>query len=50
MVKLRYGGETQKYNNFTRKQLLELLKDQTIPNKIKLRRSELIDILEKGGY
>lgn len=59
MSKFRYGGCTGKYNNFTKKQLLEILKNIYIPNKSRLsrsdiltphpkrlRRSKLIDIIE----
>jgi hypothetical protein len=50
MAKWRYSGDTGKYANFTKKQLLEILKDEPIPNRMRLTRIRLITLVEKLRY
>lgn len=46
MAKWRYSGDSGKYGNFTKKQLLEILKDEPIPNRMRLTRIRLINLVE----
>lgn len=47
MGKLRYSGGSGKYGKITRRELLFLLKDVKIPNKSKMTRFQLIELLER---
>jgi hypothetical protein len=47
MLTWRYCGYTGKYGNFTKKQLLEILKDEPIPNRMRMTRIRLIDLVEQ---
>jgi hypothetical protein len=47
MSKWRYSGDTGKYGKFTKKQLLEILKDEPIPNRMRMTRIRLINLVEQ---
>jgi hypothetical protein len=47
MLKWRYSGDTGKYGNFTKKQLLEILKDEPIPSRMRITRIRLIRLVEQ---